>query len=175
MTELEGTVLGVIWSREPITAYGVMQRFLASPTRGWSSSAGAIYPAIKRLIREGLVQSTPEPGDKRSTRQLTLTSKGKSALCKWLLELEEWMGGAVVDPVRTRINYIGALPRAQQLALVENARTNARAALEELDGFVPDPTAHEPLGLEIASRGARADVEARLAWLDQVRALLAER
>ena len=174
MTELEGAVLGVIWSRGPITSYGVLQRFVTSTTRGWSSSTGAIYPAIKRLTLDGFVRSTPEPADKRSTRQLMITAKGRSALRSWLMELQDWMGGAAVDPVRTRVNYIGALPRAQQLALIARAKSNARSALKELEKFVSDPAAHERSGLEIAALGARADVEARLEWLDQVRALISK-
>jgi DNA-binding PadR family transcriptional regulator len=174
MTELEGAVLGVIWSLGPITSYGVLQRFSASTTRGWSSSTGAIYPAIKRLTRAGLVESTPELQDRRSTRRLAITETGKSALRDWIMALEDWMGGAAVDPVRTRMNYIGILSRAQQLALVEKARGNARSALSELESFVPDPTGHHREGVAIAARGARADVEARIKWLDQARTLLEE-
>jgi DNA-binding PadR family transcriptional regulator len=171
MTELEGAVLGVIWSLGPITAYGVVQRFAASTTRGWSSSTGAIYPAIKRLTREGFIESTPELEDRRSTRRLTLTGAGKTALRDWILGLEDWMGGAGVDPVRTRMNYIGILSRAQQLALVEKARGNARRALEEIENFEPDPGHHRE-GVAIAARGVQADVEARIRWLDQTLALL---
>jgi DNA-binding PadR family transcriptional regulator len=172
MTELEGAVLGVIWSRGPITAYGVRQRFLASTTRGWSSSTGAIYPAIKRLTRGGLVESTPALNDKRATRQLRITQAGESALRDWISGLQDWMGGAAVDPVRTRINYIGILPQAQRRELIERAKRNALAALREIDEFVADPTAHQREGLEIAVRGAQADVEARIAWLEEVQDLL---
>ncbi len=172
MTELEGAVLGVIWSLGPITSYGVLQRFSASTTRGWSSSTGAIYPAIKRLTRDGLVESTPELEDRRATRRLAITEAGKSALRDWIMGLEDWMGGAAVDPVRTRMNYIGILSRAQQLALVEKARGNARIALSELASFEPDPTGHHREGVAIAARGAQADVEARIKWLDQAHALL---
>jgi DNA-binding PadR family transcriptional regulator len=172
MTELEGAVLGVIWSLGPITSYGVLQRFSASTTRGWSSSTGAIYPAIKRLTREGLVESTPELQDRRSTRRLALTEAGKSALRAWIMGLEDWMGGAAVDPVRTRMNYIGILSRAQQLALIEKARGNALSALSELASFVPDPTGHHSEGVAIAARAAQADIEARIAWLGEVQELL---
>lgn len=174
MTELEGAVLGVIWSLGPITAYGVVQRFSASTTRGWSSSTGAIYPAIKRLTLEGLVESTPEPQDRRSTRRLALTDAGKSALRDWIMGLEDWMGGAAMDPVRTRMNYIGILSRAQQLALVEKARSNALSALGELANFVPDPGHHHE-GVAIAARAAQADIEARIAWLGEAQKLLSKR
>jgi len=173
MTELEGATLGVIWSLGPITAYGVVQRFAASTTPGWSSSTGAIYPAIKRLTREGLVESTPELQDRRSTRRLELTEAGKSALRDWLLGLEDWMGGAAVDPVRTRMNYIGILSRAQQLALIEKARGNALNALSELEDFVPGAGHHQE-GVAIAKRAATADVEARIAWLGEVREMLSK-
>ena len=172
MTELEGAVLGVIWSRGPITAYGVRQRFMRSPTHGWSSSKGAIYPAIKRLTLEGLICSTPDRHDKRATRQLTLTAEGKAALRHWLADLEDWMGGAIVDPVRTRINYLGALSRAQQLAFLERAESNAVSALKAMDDSPPDPAAHERWGLAAAGEGVRAEVETRLGWLRRVRASL---
>ena len=174
MTELEGAVLGVIWSLGPITAYGVMQRFAESTTPGWSSSTGAIYPAIKRLTREGLVESTPELQDRRSTRRLALTEGGKSALRDWIMELEDWMGGAAVDPVRTRMNYIGILSHTQQLAMVENARNNALSALSELVSFEPDPIGHHREGVAIAARGAQADIKARIAWLGEVQELLSK-
>ena len=172
MTELEGAVLGVIWSLGPITAYGVVQRFLASTTPGWSSSTGAIYPAIKRLTREGLVVGTPELQDRRSTRRLALTDAGKSALRDWIIGLEDWMGGAAVDPVRTRMNYIGILSRSQQRAWVEKARGNALGALSEIASFEPDPTGHHREGVAFAARGAQADIEARIAWLGEVQELL---
>ena len=170
MTELEGAVLGVIWSRGPITAYGVRQRFMRSPTHGWSSSKGAIYPAIRRLTADGLVCSTPDPDDGRATRQLTLTEKGKEALRIGWRELETWMGGAVVDPVRTAHQlYWSACRVRSRLAFIERAERNAVAALKAINKMVPDPAAQERWGLEAADKGVRAEVEARLEWLRQVR------
>lgn len=169
LTELEGAVLGVIWSRRSITAYGVRQRFLSSPTRGWSSSHGAIYPAVERLIRYGFVAADPARSDRRATKTLTVTQVGSEALRQWLMGLEEWMGGATVDPIRTRVNYFSILSLEERKSYLADAERNARAALAELQDFTPDPAAHDSWGLEAASVGIRLEVEARLKWLGILR------
>lgn len=172
LTELEGAVLGVIWSRGPITAYGVRQRFMTSTTRGWSTSTGAIYPAIERLAGYGFISSTLEPGDGRSSRRLEATDAGVEALRSWILGLEDWMGSAVVDPVRTRVNYLGALSEEDRSTFIDRADRNARAALAELAHYDPDPQARDPKPLAAAHLGAKMDVEARVEWLDKLRTIL---
>jgi DNA-binding PadR family transcriptional regulator len=169
LTELEGAVLGVIWSRGPITAYGVRQRFMTSTTRGWSTSTGAIHPAIRRLAGYGFISSTPEPGDGRSSRRLEATSAGEEALQSWILGLEDWMGSAVVDPVRTRVNYLAVLPAPDRRAFIDRAERNARAALADMANYDPDPQARDPKPLAAAHLGAQMDVEARVAWLGKLR------
>jgi DNA-binding PadR family transcriptional regulator len=175
LTELEGAVLGVVWSRGPITAYGVRQRFVRSTTRGWSSSTGAIYPAIERLTRYGYVSGTADPNDGRSSRLLETTADGVAALRSWVRDLDDWMGGAVVDPVRTRVNYIAVLPDAEVAAFVAQAEGNARSALQEMRGYEGDPASRHRTPLLAAHAGAEMEVEARLAWLDRIRGMLLKR
>lgn len=172
LTELEGAVLGVVWSRGPLTAYGVRQRFMRSTTPGWSASTGAIYPAIERLTAYGLVVSTPQPGDGRSSRMLEASASGLDALRSWIRELQDWMGAAMVDPVRTRVIYIGALDQEERAAFLNSAERNATAALAELKKPPVDPQPRDPQSLTAARLGAQMDIEARLKWLDEVRILL---
>lgn len=172
LTELEGAVLGLVWSRGPITAYGVRQRFMRSTTRGWSTSTGAIYPAIERLIRYDFVRSTPEPGDGRASKRLEATAAGEQALRSWILELQEWMGGAMVDPIRTRTIYLGVLSKAERTAFIKAAEHNVKAALSEVRRPPLDPQRRDPASLAAAILGAQMDIEARIAWLAKVRELL---
>lgn len=172
LTELEGAVLGVIWGRGPITAYGVRQRFMRSTTRGWSASTGAIYPAIERLTSYGFVSSTPDPGDGRASKQLKATSLGEGALRSWIMELQDWMGGAMVDPVRTRVVYLGVLSEDEREAFLKSAQGNAAAALAEARKPPLDPQLRDPQSLAAAILGAQMDIEARIAWLAKVREML---
>ena len=169
LTELEGAVLGVIWSRGPLTAYGVRRRFLDSPTRGWSSSRGAIYPAIERLIAYGFVAATADATGRRASRKLQITAAGETSLRFWISSLEEWMGGPPVDPVRTRVNYIEALAPAERAAFLDRAERNAQLALSAIGGHEADHSAHHRAGLAAGLLGAQMDVEARLEWIARVR------
>lgn len=172
MTELEGAVLGVVWSRGPLTGYAVRQRFQRSPTVGWSASEGAIYPAIERLIGYGFIRSVEEMTGRRSGRALTVTAEGEEALRFWISSLADSMGGAPVDPIRTRVNYLGALPPVERRAFLDSAERNARAALAAIRGHDIDPKHKDPWALKASLLGAAMDVEARLKWIDEVRRLL---
>lgn len=55
MTELEGTVLGLIALHPESTAYEVRREFQKSRTAHWRASAGAIYPLIERLVKRDLL------------------------------------------------------------------------------------------------------------------------
>ena len=61
LTELEGAVLTEIALRGDDTAYKVRRAFQRSLSVQWRGSAGAVSPAIRRLVRSGLVTSCPAP------------------------------------------------------------------------------------------------------------------
>ena len=126
-TELEGCVLGIVWERGPCTAYVIRTVFLESLSPYWSGSAGSIYPLVARLEARGLVAARVEPRGGRSRKELSITPEGVAALHAWLRPLPEWTGSVPVDPVRTRMFFLGALPPEEQEAFVADAETKARA------------------------------------------------
>ena len=73
LTELEGTVLGLVWARQPCTPYRVRREFTDSPSPYWSGSAGAIYPLMARLESAGLLRSAPHATGERGSRRYRLT------------------------------------------------------------------------------------------------------
>jgi DNA-binding PadR family transcriptional regulator len=121
LTELEGAVLSEIEHRGHNTAFQVRRAFQTSPSIEWSGSAGAVYPAIRRLVGGGLVRSTPIPTGRRGSA-LTVTAEG-------LASLETW----ICDPVRA--TSVGLDPfrlRAGLWARLEPARRDqALAALKQ--------------------------------------------
>ena len=73
-------VLGLI-SQEPRTGYDLRKVFATTPMGHFSSSPGAIYPALKRLEEDGLIEGVVEGKDTlRPKRVYTLTEKGEAAL-----------------------------------------------------------------------------------------------
>ena len=71
MTELEGTVLGLIALHPESTAYEVRREFQKSRTAHWRASAGAIYPLIERLVKRDLLTARSIGGANGLTDYLT--------------------------------------------------------------------------------------------------------
>ncbi|HEX3968204.1 MAG TPA: PadR family transcriptional regulator, partial [Edaphobacter sp.] len=49
-------LLGLIY-QQPLSGYDVKKIFASTPMAGFSDSPGAIYPALRRLEKSGLVRS----------------------------------------------------------------------------------------------------------------------
>ena len=120
LTELEGAILSVIRAAPEATPYRIRQVFLASPSAEWSGSAGAVYPAVKRLEAQALIKPTP-PIDKRGTRAYRLTHAGENAHERWLSDVER-AASPGLDPFRTRAGFWHVLPAAKRRALLQRLR-----------------------------------------------------
>jgi DNA-binding PadR family transcriptional regulator len=169
LTELEGAVLGELQARGPCTPYTVRREFLDSPSPYWSGSAGAIYPLVRRLERLGLVQSLPSAAGRRRSRLYSLTEKGRNALQAWLKPpLPEIAVGVPSDPLRTRLSFLSALPRAGRVRFVAEARKRMKEHLRPIQrDLARRRRSGDTYGLLVA-RGALAALRARLAWLADV-------
>lgn len=136
LSELEGAVLLEIELRGRKTAFQVRKAFLRSPTIDWSGSAGAVYPAIARLEREGLLVSQLQ-ADNRGTKRLKLTKLGLEAMHSWATD-PELATNLGADPFRTRLDYITALPPAQRKIVVERIQQSLTAILDEIEVLLTD-------------------------------------
>jgi len=160
LTELEGAVLTEIAHRGNHTSFRVRRAFEQSPSSSWSGSAGAVYPAIARLIRAGLIDAQPGTS-KRGTRLLSLTPAGHAALEQWFCDADAACTiGA--DPFRLRAGLWNTLDedrRREVIAAMKVAVTAEMAKLDNRDDL--DPV--ERTGNDLA----RALQSMRMAWLDQ--------
>ncbi len=170
VTELEGAILGIVAGRQPCSAYAVRRRFERSPTWGWSSSKGGIYPAIKRLLSRNFLTATPSREGQRSA-QLELSEEGRRALTRWIESISSEMACAPVDPIRTRVNYLFAVPRDRRRKFLDRASREVAAALEAASVMQTDDHAKDGWSLAAGRLGLRMQLEAKLSWL---RLLLAD-
>jgi DNA-binding PadR family transcriptional regulator len=79
MSTLSLAILGLI-SHRPLTGYDIRKAFLTTPMGHFSSSPGAIYPALKRLEEAGWIRSVAAAG--RTGRQRVayeITARGVQA------------------------------------------------------------------------------------------------
>lgn len=171
MTELEACVLAVLCQRGPMTAYQVRKEFGHSPNSSWRASTGSIYPLIKRLHRQGLVEMRAVSADGRGTRQLVASAAGRARVKAWLTVLPPWIGDATADPIRTRFQFFDCLDRDARSSAIAEMLGLTSAAVAALDETIAptDPASIERIALE----GARAMLVARRDWLTGAKERLA--
>jgi DNA-binding PadR family transcriptional regulator len=66
------------------TGYDIKQFVDKSTRHFWAASYGQIYPELRRLEAQGLVNGRPEPSGGRARMVFELTSDGEAALGSWL-------------------------------------------------------------------------------------------
>lgn len=117
LTELEGTILGAIRRMPGTTAYAIRRAFMTSLSAEWSGSAGAVYPAIERMQKSGLIQGKAARADGRGTITLTISPRGLALHDKWLADVTRAIGPGS-DPFRSRSAAWHLLPAAKRSALL---------------------------------------------------------
>jgi DNA-binding PadR family transcriptional regulator len=76
-------LLGLIY-QQPLSGYDVKKIFASTPMAGFSDSPGAIYPALRRLEKSGLVRSEVQRlAGLRRRRAFEITPKGVASLKAW--------------------------------------------------------------------------------------------
>ena len=129
MSSITPVILGLL-AHKPFSGYD-MKRVVDRSTRFfWAGSYGQIYPELRRLEREGLIEGEDAPNGGRTRRVYRLTAAGRDTLREWLL------GSATTieyrDESLLRLFFADALPRGQALALLEGRKRGHEAYLEVL-------------------------------------------
>jgi PadR family transcriptional regulator AphA len=78
-------ILGFL-SREEMSGYDIKLRVDESTRFFWAASYGQIYPELKRLETDGLIEGTDTPQGGRARRVYRITEKGREALTSWMLD-----------------------------------------------------------------------------------------
>src|SRR5215471_1515511 len=163
-------LLGIL-SLCPGSGYDIKKMVESSIGYFWSESYGRIYPLLKQLTKEGMIQ--PQRGDKASRRErqsYVITDKGTRALEEWLrreprlepnrseLLLKMFFSGRI--PVEVASAHVVARKRIEEhnlarYAQVEESLRRNRATHPEL-----------PYWLSTVSYG-RHRSEAIVLWCDE--------
>lgn len=158
LTEFEGALLSELRRTGPCTAYQLRSGFQNSPSRSWSGSAGAVYPAVRRLQAQGLISSEPAEGDPRGARSLRLTATGEAAVLDWICDPER-ASDSGFDPFRTRVTLLDTLPRNRREAFLDALRAAIQARIAWLEAFTEgkDEISRGRVAIDLAQQQARLD------------------
>jgi DNA-binding PadR family transcriptional regulator len=165
LTTLEYALLGLI-GMSPLTGYDVHKVFASTPLAHFSSSPGAIYPALRRLARVGLLEARLDTAkEARPRRVFSLTAAGERALGLWLhqpVTREELVRGEGAPVLRFSLAG-GWLSRGEILAYLETYQQAVAAYLKELYGhaeFTRGPeNLHGRLALYLGIRSFESERE----------------
>ncbi|HEY6098279.1 MAG TPA: PadR family transcriptional regulator, partial [Anaeromyxobacter sp.] len=124
-------VLGML-TTGPLTGYGLRQRIGESVGHFWQESFGQLYPALRRLAADGLVEArATQGGPGRGGATYHVTAAGRAALAGWLavppalepqrneLLLKVFFAGAVPPEVTSRNLDRVAVGLRHELAALE--------------------------------------------------------
>jgi len=165
LTLLEYALLGLIAMR-PMSGYDVHKLFATTALGHFSSSPGAIYPALQRLERRGLLKASLDTAtEARPRRVYSLTLGGEATLDAWLRQQvtrEELIGNSGAPILRFGFAG-GRLSEEEVVEYLRGWRRTVEAYIEELKSY-RDATdwgsaLYGMLSLERGIRGFQGDVE----------------
>jgi DNA-binding PadR family transcriptional regulator len=122
-------ILGAL-RNEPRSGYEI-KRLVDNATRFfWAASYGQIYPELRRLRRDGLIEAVDESAGTRRRTRYRLTPAGRAELVRWLQE--PIAGYELRDEGLLKLFFADALGRDEAVALVRSFKAAREAILERL-------------------------------------------
>jgi DNA-binding PadR family transcriptional regulator len=171
---IDGTILGII-SWYPCSGYD-MRAELEHGGAGMLSalSFGSIYPRLRALEREGLIETRDESTGARPRKVHELTAAGWEALADWLAEPAEYPV-PTRDELLLRMLFWGTGRAEDRGTLVEHLRARRVRSQELLELVVAWPHNGHSFIDEYAMLTLdyfRTRLETELAWIDRAIAQL---
>ena len=156
-----------------MAGYDIHKIFATTPLAHFSSSPGAIYPALRRLQRRGLLDAQLDTTTEAHPRRVySLTKAGEESLNAWLhqpVTRDDLIRGSGSPILRFALTE-GRLSTEEVLAYLDSYRQTLECYLEELHGYErqmpPDALLHAGLALEHGIRGYQSELE----WVQWVTA-----
>jgi PadR family transcriptional regulator, regulatory protein AphA len=141
MNAVTPVVLGML-TFGPRSGYDIKAVVDRSTRFFWAASYGQIYPELRRLEEEGLIQGEDAPSGGRSRRVHKITKAGRDALREWLF------GSTVTIELRDesllRLFFADVLPRDEALLLLEGRKKGHEEFLQVLREIEARPGGKDP-------------------------------
>lgn len=118
MRTLKYAILGLMM-QAPITGYDISKAFGPGLGSFWSAKHSQIYPELKRLTQEGLIQySVVTQGERMEKKLYEITEAGQEDFMQWLLQ-DPPLEPTPKDVFRLRSYYSQWLAEKDYLQLLE--------------------------------------------------------
>jgi PadR family transcriptional regulator AphA len=129
-------VLGKL-GEAPMTGYGLRKAIDGSVGHFWQESFGQLYPTLRALVAEGLVDArATRGGPGRAGATYHVTPRGRAALARWLAS------PPVLEPHRNevllKVYFAGAIPPEITVRNLEPVAAALRAQRGELEAIATE-------------------------------------
>lgn len=119
---------------QPASGYDLKQEFELQQAHYWSANLAQIYPTLKRMEADGLLESEEQPSDKGPPRKVyRRTAAGRAALVEWLQR------GPEVHTDRlswlAQVGFLAELNSAGQVEFLQQLRSEFLQHREQLAGI----------------------------------------
>jgi DNA-binding PadR family transcriptional regulator len=160
-------LLGLLHQR-PSSGYALRKVFATTPMGTFSDSPGAIYPALGRLEREGLVRGRVESSaGLRQKQTFRLTAQGLAALKEWLerpLRRADVVRG--MDDVMLRLAFMDeVMGPAASIRLLQSLARELAAYLPTLHAYLSEHRREMPLSGRLALESGIRAYEDQSRWV----------
>jgi PadR family transcriptional regulator, regulatory protein AphA len=172
-TSVTPVILGLL-AHGPRSGYEIKAVVDRSTVFFWAASYGQIYPELRRLEADGLVEGENAPTGRRARRVFRLTEAGRAELELWLLGVNSTI--ELRDESLLRLFFADAIPREQALGLLEGRRQGHEQYLTMLRAIDARPGEHpDPPFVDLVLRWGIAFNEwGAQWWSEQLQRLSAE-
>jgi len=127
---LKHALLGFI-NYGPMTGYELKKFFDTSVAHFWNAELSQIYPALKQLEGEGLVEMKVEVQEDRPNRKVySITDTGRRELLDWLATPAQHE--QVREPILIKVFFGSSLPKPELISVLQNCADETRTALTYL-------------------------------------------
>lgn len=177
---------------EPMTGYDLAKRFGSSVGNVWHAPDSQIYPELRRMLNDGLLDSKEVLWGRKGRKiEYTITDQGRTAFAEWMDSDLQWTRDR--DPMHLRAAYFEyatpARARDQLSAFREHIRQirgQWQQQIDEVDAGTSetlnrrlravDPSQHRRATAfkKFTYEGLVARADAEIAWADRGLRLLDE-
>ncbi|WP_159500480.1 PadR family transcriptional regulator [Microbacterium sp. 18062] len=117
----------------PQSGYDLQKQFAVSVGHVWHAPDSQIYPELRKMEAEGLVQGEEQIRGERGTRRMYhITPAGEQAFLDWLASPPEYQ--RVRDPAHLRAAYLEAATPAQARAFLRAHIAQWEGELDQWEG-----------------------------------------
>ncbi len=121
---LKHTLLGFI-NYGPMTGYELKKFFDTSVAHFWNAKLSQIYPALKAMEGEGLVEMKVEVQADRPNRKVySITENGRRELLDWLAKPAEYE--QVREPILIKVFFGSSLSKGELIEVLRNSADDVR-------------------------------------------------